>query len=62
MGSCSLNAIPVVDASLAGLRIHVKVLQVVVEIHRSSAEIPAQKRCMGCEDGGDIDSSFLRQW
>lgn len=55
----TLDAVPVVDTTLAGLGITVKVLKVVVEINRSSAQISSEESSMGGEDGGDIYSSLL---
>lgn len=44
-----------VDTPLSSLVIHVKVLQVVVEVYRSSTEISTQEGSMGGEDGSDVD-------
>jgi hypothetical protein len=38
--------------------VHVKVLQVVVEVHTSSTEISAKKGSVGGEDGRDVDMSL----
>ena len=51
----ALNAIPVVDAALARLVVDVEVLQVVVEVYASGAEVAAEEGCVGCEDGADVD-------
>ena len=57
----TLNAVAVVDASLARLGIAVKVLQVVVEIDRAGAEVAAEKGSVSGEDGGHIDLALLTQ-
>ena len=59
MGGGSFYAIAVIDASLASFRVHIKVLQVVVEVDGAGAEIPTKKGSMGGENGGDIDLSLL---
>ena len=61
VSSGPLEAVSVVDLSLAGLHIHVEMLEVVVEVHGSGAEVPAQQRGVGREHGGhlDIDLHFI---
>ena len=61
MGSTALYAVSVVDASLSSFGIAVEILQVVVEIHRASAEITAKKGSVGGEDGGDVDAALLAE-
>lgn len=61
MGSCSLNAVSVVDTTLSSLRVHVKVLQVVVEVDGSSAQVSAQQRCVCREDGRNVDAPLLAE-
>lgn len=58
----SLNAVSVVDSSLAGLMIDVKVLEVVVEIDRARAKITTEEGSMSGEDSGDIDMSLSAYW
>ncbi len=41
MCACPFDTIPMVDAAFTGLRVDIKVLQVIVEIDGSSAEIPS---------------------
>lgn len=55
------NAISVIDSAIAGLSIYIKVLQVIVEVHRSSTQISSQKCGVGCKNGGHIDPSLLSQ-
>lgn len=62
MGSSSLDAVPMVDTTLASLSINVEPLQVVVEVHRTGAEISAKESGMGSEDGRDIDMALLAEW
>jgi hypothetical protein len=58
----SLNAVSVVDATLAGLGVDVKVLQVVVEVHGAGAEVSAEKGGVCGEDGRDINAALLAEW
>lgn len=55
VSSGSLDAVAVVDASLAGLVVDVKVGQIVVEVDGSRAEVATEKGGMGSEDGRYID-------
>ena len=50
-----------VDTALAGLVINVKVLEVIVEVDTPRAEVTAQKRRVGCENGSHIDVAFPAQ-
>lgn len=61
MSSTTFDTVPVIDSSFSRLGIHVEMLQIVVEIHRASAEIPAQQSSVGSEDSGDIQAPFLDQ-
>ena len=56
-----LDAVSMVDSTPSCLGIHVEVLQVVVKVHRSRAEISSEQRCVCGEDGGDIDPPLFRQ-
>ena len=62
-GMCcaAFDAVAVVDTSLARLGVAVKVLQVVVEIDRTGAEVAAEKGSVSGEDGGHIDLALLTQ-
>ena len=62
MGRGPLDTIPVVDATFACLVIDVEVLQVVIEVDTSSAEVPTEERRMCCEYSRDIDMSFAAKW
>ena len=58
---CTFDAVSVVYASLPSFGVNIKVLQIIIKVDRSSAEI-ASKECSVCsEDGGDVYSPFLRQ-
>jgi hypothetical protein len=59
MSSGSFNAISVVYASLAGLGVDIKVLQVVVEVDRACAQVPAEEGGVRGEDGRDIDLALF---
>lgn len=61
MGRRPFDAVSVVDTALASLVVNVKVLEVVVEVDTTSAEVTAQKRRMGGENSGDIDVAFPAQ-
>jgi len=54
----AFDAISVVDTTLSGFVINVKVLQVVVKVNRAGTQISAQKGRVCCEDRGDIDVSL----
>ena len=47
-----------VNAAFTCLVIDVEVLEVVVKINATRAEVATQKGCMGCENSGDIDVTF----
>ncbi len=53
-----LDAIPMVDSAFARLMVDVKVLQVVVKVHGTSAEISAEQRCMSGENSSDVDMTL----
>ena len=57
----TFDAVSVVDSALARLRIHVKELQVVVKVNRSSTEISTKESGMCREDGRYIHMPLLRQ-
>ncbi len=59
MCSCTFNAVPVVDTTFSSFRIHIKVLEVVVEIDRTCAKISSKESGVGSKDCGNIDSAFL---
>ena len=50
-----------INPPFARLGVHIKVLQVIVEIDIPGAQIPPQQRGMGGEDGGDVDFAVFRQ-
>lgn len=53
-----LDTVSMVDTPLTGLVIYVKVLQVVVEIDGTGAEVSSEKSGVSGEDGGDVDVSL----
>ena len=55
VSGCPLEAVSVVDLSLAGLHIHVEMLEVVVKVHGPGAQMPAQQRGVGREHSGHLD-------
>jgi len=57
----ALNTVAVVYATLAGLGIHIEVLQIIVEVDGAGAEVAAKQRGVRGEDGGDIDAALLAQ-
>lgn len=60
MSGCPLDAVSMINPPFASLRIHIKILQIIVEIDISSAKIPSQQGGMGGEDGGDINFALFR--
>jgi hypothetical protein len=61
MRRSALDAISVVDATLASLCIYIEILEVVIEVDRTCAEI-SPKNCSVCrKDGSDVDSALLAQ-
>lgn len=56
-----LDAVSMINPPFAGLGVHIKVLQVVVEIDISGTKIPPEQRGMGGEDGGDVNFALFRQ-
>lgn len=53
--SRAFNAVSVIDATLASFMVHIKVLEIVVEVDGTSAEISAEEGCMRCEHSCHID-------
>ena len=61
MGGSTLNAIAVIDATLASLSIAIKVLEIVVKVGIARTQIASQQ-CRVCrKDGGDGQFAFLDQ-
>ncbi len=52
---------PMVDSSLSGFVVNVKVLQVVVEIDTSGTEVSSEQGSVGGEDSCDVNVSFSTQ-
>lgn len=59
MSSSTLNAVPVVDATLASFCIYIKPLEVVVKVDRASTEVSSEEGGVCREDCGDIDAALL---
>jgi len=51
----------VVDSALASLVVDVKVLEVVVEVDATRAEVTAEQGSVGGEDGGDINVTLAAE-
>jgi len=51
----TFDAISVVDTTLSGFVIDIKVLKVVVKVDRASAQVSAEEGRVCREDGGDVD-------
>lgn len=62
VSSSALNAVTVVDTAISSLRIHIKILQVIIEINRASAKVSPEECGMGSKDSGDIDAALFAQW
>ena len=54
----TFDAIPVVDTTLAGFVIDVKVLKVVVKVDRACTQVSAEEGRVCREDGSDVDVPF----
>lgn len=61
LSSVHHNRSPVVDTSLSGLVVDVKVLEVVVEVDASGTKVSTEKGGVGGEDGGDVNVSLSAQ-
>jgi len=59
VGGGSLDAVSMVNATLSSFSIHVKPLEVVVEVDRSGAEISSEEGGVGGENCGYIDSALF---
>ena len=62
MSGSAFYAVPVVYAPLASLGINVEVLQVVVKVDVARTQVATEQSSVGCEDGGNIDTTLLTQW
>jgi hypothetical protein len=54
----TFNAVTMIDASLAGFVVDIKVLEIVVKIDGPCAEVSTEESGVGSEYCGDIDSTF----
>ena len=54
----SLDTVSMIDATFTSFVIDVKVLQIVVKIYGSRAEIASEKGRVGREDGRHVDVAF----
>jgi dihydroorotate dehydrogenase len=61
MCSSTLYAVSVVNTTLSSLRIHIKVLQVIVEVDGTSAEIASEQGGMSGKDGSHINFPLLAE-
>ena len=59
MGSCPLDAISVIYATLSGFGINIKPLQIVIKVDRPCTEIPSKKSGVCGEYCCDIYMAFL---
>ena len=60
--SCgALDTVSVIDTAFTSFLVHIKVPEVVVEIHITGAEVASKKRSMGSEDGGDVDMTLTAE-
>lgn len=58
MCSSSFDTVSVVDASFTSFVVDIKVLEVVIEVHASCAEISPQQGSVGRKDSCDVDMSL----
>lgn len=61
VGRAPLDAVTVVDSSLAGLVVDVEVGQVVVEVDGSGAEVATEESGVGGEDGGHVNVTLAAE-
>lgn len=61
VSSSTLNAVSVVDATLACLVVDIKVPEVVVKVDGSSAKVSSEQGSVGGEDGGDVDMTLAAE-
>lgn len=61
VSSSTLNAVTMIDSALSGFRIHVEILEVVVEVYATSTEVTSQESGMRGEDRRDVDSPLATQ-
>jgi len=57
----TLNAVVVVNTVFSSLVVDVKVLEVVVEIDTSGAEVSAEESCVSSKDSCDVDVTFATE-
>lgn len=62
MRSSPLNAVSVVNTTLSSLSVDIEVLEIVVEIDRSSTQVSSKKSGVGSKNGCDINASLLAEW
>jgi uncharacterized protein (UPF0212 family) len=56
------DAISMINSSLAGLVINIKILEIVVKVDTSSTKIATEESGMSCKDCGEIDMTFSTKW
>ena len=61
VGRGPFDAIPVVDPAFTRFMVHIKVLEIVIEVDTASAEVSAQKCRMSRENGRDVDVSLAAE-
>ena len=61
MSRSTLDAVAVVDATLAGLVVDIEGAEVVVEIDGAGAEVTAEQGGVGGEDGRDVDVTLAAE-
>lgn len=54
----TLDAIPVIDATLASFMVDIKVAEVIVKIDATGTEVTTEEGGMGGEDGCDVNVAF----
>jgi hypothetical protein len=58
MSSGPLDTVSMVDSPLSSFMIHIKVLEVVVEIYRSRTEVASEKSCVRSEHRRHVNVSL----
>lgn len=61
VSSSTLDAVSVVDATLASFVVDIKIPEVVVKVDGSSTKVTSEQGSVGGEDGGDVDMTLAAE-
>lgn len=62
MSSTSLDTVAVIDATLSGFLINIKVAKIIIEIHRTSAQVTTEQGSVCSKYSCYVYFTFLDQW